>query len=335
MDFGRFKFTMVLRVVKSPEDKIEVTVEIPEQGMKGMPLGAMLYNHPDVRLEFERMGGVFNGKLSADGTEISGAFDDGPGGKAMEAKFRRSSEEDKPEPIKTYTFAVGETQDIRGYWKTSFEPVPGMVMRVGVKIGRLPDGTFRAEMDMIDQGAKDIPASTVTYTKPVAKMEWKQFQSSIDASLSDDGQSLAGEWKQGGQTKKVKLERLTKPATALPDGLSFEPDKGSQGDLPCYWKGNLETPGQTLRLKVKIGRAEDSSFAGTLISVDQGGPEFGLSSVTKKEKEVRLELKMLRALFSGEINTEGSVIEGKWEQGGGSIPLKLERSTRAEYEKKN
>ncbi len=335
MDFGRMKFRMILRVAKTPENKIALTMEIPEQGMKGMPLSAMLYNHPDIRLEFDRMGGTFTGKLNAEGNEITGAFEDGPGGKAMEAKFKRSSETDKPEPVKTYSFSKNEPMDIRGYWKTTMEPFPGMVMRVGLKIGRLPDGTFSAEMDMLDQGAKDIPATKVAYAKPTATMEWQLFQASTEAALSQDGQSLSGEWKQGGKATKVKWDRLSKPATSVPDGLSFAPDKSANGDIRGYWKGSMDVQGQTLRLKIRIGRAEDATFAGSMIRVDQGGREFPWSSITKTADDVRLELKMLRAVFAGAVNKAGTEMEGKWEQGGNPLPLKLQRSTQAEFEKQN
>ncbi len=335
MDFGRRKFKMILRLTKTADNKIAAFMEIPEQGMKGMPLSAILYNHPDVRIEFERMGGAFNGKLNAEGNEIAGAFEEGPGGQAMVARFKRSSETDKPEVLKTYTFSKNEPMDIRGYWKTSLEPFPGMVMRMGFKIGRLPDGGFSAEMDMIDQGASDIPATKVTYAKPAATMEWQAFQASIEASLSQDGQSMSGEWKQGGKGVKVKLERITKPATALPEGLSFTPDKSSKEDLRGYWKGNLDAQGQILRLKVKIGRAQDASFAGSLISVDQGAREFPWTSVKKTGNDVRLELNLLRAVFTGTMNKEGTALEGQWEQGGNPLPLKLERFTQAEFEKKD
>lgn len=146
---------------------------------------------------------------------------------------------------------------------------------------------------------------------------------------------MSGEWKQGGKGVKVKLERITKPATALPEGLSFTPDKSSKEDLRGYWKGNLDAQGQILRLKVKIGRAQDASFAGSLISVDQGAREFPWTSVKKTGNDVRLELNLLRAVFTGTMNKEGTALEGQWEQGGNPLPLKLERFTQAEFEKKD
>ncbi len=335
IEFGRMKFTMILRVVKTPGNRIAATMEMPEQGVKDMPLAALLFNHPEVRLEFDQMGGAFTGRLNAAGDEFAGAFEDGPGGKPMEAKFKRASEDDKPEPVKTYTFAKDEPMDMRGYWGGSFEAFPGMILNMGLKIGRLPDGTFSAHLDIFDQGALSIPATKVSYAKPAATMEWQLFQSSFEAALSEDGQSLSGEWKQRGRGAKLTFKRLAKPATAIPEGLSFEPDKRGEEDLRGYWKGTLDVQGQVLRLKIRIGRAEDSSYAGSMISVDQGGREFPWSSIAKKDGKVRLELKMLGAVFSGAINKAGTEIDGNWEQGPNPLPLKLERSTKAEFEKSN
>ena len=70
----------------------------------------------------------------------------------------------------------------------------------------------------------------------------------------------------------MNFDRLAKPETALPEGISFTPDRNSPEDIRGNWKGTLEVPdGPKLRLAIKIGKAPDDSYAGTMASLDQGG----------------------------------------------------------------
>src|SRR5438046_1786588 len=82
VEFGKFKFKLSLKVTKTDAGRLAVTLEIPEQGVKDMPVAALLFNNPDVRLEIDQIGTAYNGKLSEDRNEISGEFEEGPGGRS-------------------------------------------------------------------------------------------------------------------------------------------------------------------------------------------------------------------------------------------------------------
>jgi hypothetical protein len=335
MEFGKFKFRMILHVAKTDGGKIAVTMDNPERGMKGMPVSAVLYNYPSVRFEIDQFETAFNGNLNQDGTEIAGEFEQGPSGKPVKVTFKSFKPSDIPEPEKVYTFAAGEPWDIRGYWKATLEAMPGMSLRVGLKIGRLPDRTFSAAMDVFDHGAADVPATSVSFTNSTGKLEWQPFQIVFNAKLSEDGKQLSGDWKQGPRATKVNFDRLAKPETALPEGISFTPDRSSPEDIRGNWKGTLEVPdGPKLRLAIKIGKAPDDSFAGTMASLDQGGREMPTMNISFTNPAVRLEWKGIRGVYQGTLNQEGTAMEGKWEQGGKPLPLKLERTDLAEEAKK-
>jgi hypothetical protein len=333
IEFGKFKFRLILRVAKTAEGRLAVTMDSPEQGQKGAPVNALLFNHPEVRFEIDQFGTAYNGKLSADQNEISGAFEEGPGGRPISVVFKRSTEPDVPEPEKVFTFAKGEPQDIRGYWKGSLEAGPGMTLAVGLNIGRVADGSFLATLDLLDQGAKGIPAS-VTSSNKTARLQLQAFQAVFEGKLSEDGKSLAGDWVQRGRTNVVAFARLDEPASILPKNLSFEPDKASPEDVRGFWKGVLETPGGRLRLALKIGRAPDGTYAGTMASLDQGGREIPMSKASFQAPKLMLEWKGIRGKFDGTINKDGTVLDGKWEQFGNPAPLKLERTASFEGESK-
>lgn len=334
MEFGKFKFKMVVKITKSADGKVSATIANPDAGLKEMPIPALLFNHPEVRLEIDQFGTAFNGKLSDDKNEITGAFEEGPGGKPITLAFKRSREPDAPEPKQSFTFAAGEPWDIRGYWKASVEAGPGMSLRIGLKIGRITNSVFRVMMDVFDQGAADVPATSISVTNSAVKLEWQLFQIVFEGKLNDDGKSLAGSWKQGGRTTTASFERLNEPATALPANISFTPDKDKPEDIRGHWKGTLEVGGNRLRLAVKIGKIPDGSYAGSLVSVDQGSRELPMSGASFNAPNVELEWKGIRGKFQGTINKEGTMLEGTWDQMGMKSPLKLERTSPSENAKK-
>ena len=71
VEFGKFKFTLVLRVSTNSAGRVEATVELPEQGQTA-PADALLFNSPEMRLEIDRFGTAYNGKVNSTFTEIDG-----------------------------------------------------------------------------------------------------------------------------------------------------------------------------------------------------------------------------------------------------------------------
>ena len=329
IEFGKSKFKLNLKIAADGK-RIKATMDMPDQGTKDMPLSALLFNYPDVRVEIDQFRTAFNGKLSEDRNAIAGELEEGPGGRPIEVVFKRNMDPEKPEPLKTYTFARGEAHDIRGYWMGSVEVRPGAVMRMGLKIGKLPDGSFQAHMDNFDQGASDVPATSVSYSDGAAKMEWELFRLVFESKLSADGKELAGTWKQGPKATPVKFERLAKPATALPEGISFVPDKNSPEDIRGHWKGALDVQGNKLRLALKLGKLPDGSFAGTMASLDQGARELPASSIGYTNPVVRMEWKGINGVYTGTLNQAGTEMDGTWQQAGSPLPLKFQRTESAE-----
>src|SRR5437867_3846594 len=98
IEFGKFKFKMNLKIAPDEDGKrIKATMDIPDQGARDMPLSALLFNYPDVRIEIDQFRTAFNGKLSEDRNAIAGEFEEGPGGRPIEVVFKRDTEPEKPE----------------------------------------------------------------------------------------------------------------------------------------------------------------------------------------------------------------------------------------------
>src|SRR3954463_2519444 len=61
MEFGKMKFTLLLRMATNSAGRLEVGIELPEQGQRGMKAGALLFNAPDVRIEIDQFNTVYSG----------------------------------------------------------------------------------------------------------------------------------------------------------------------------------------------------------------------------------------------------------------------------------
>jgi hypothetical protein len=92
------------------------------------------------------------------------------------------------------------------------------------------------------------------------------------------------------------------------------------------WQGTLEVGDVKLRLVVKLTKAADGSFTGTLDSPDQGGAtDLPLDAVTYQGGRLLFELKLAGGAFEGTVNQDGTEISGQWKQSGQTFPLILKR----------
>ena len=93
------------------------------------------------------------------------------------------------------------------------------------------------------------------------------------------------------------------------------------------WEGALTTPdGTKLRLRVKLANGADGTAAGTLNSLDQGGADMPLSTITQKGAAITLELNLVGGKFAGDL--KGDELVGTWTQGMGSLPLTFKRAAK-------
>ncbi len=325
------KLTLILRITTNAAGRVEATMELPDQGQKDLRVDAVLFNAPQVRLEIDQFDTAYNGKVNDRLDQIEGEFEQGPRGHSEPLVFKRSTHPDTPEPELAYAFGKDEPQDIRGFWRGEIEGFgPGVKLIAGLRIGRAPDGTFRAALDLPEQGSKGIPANSVTTEKDKATIKWKGFQSTFEATLSQNGNELSGAWLQGGRSNSLAFQRLAEPLQLLPKNLSFSPDANTPQDVRGYWKGALEIPGRKLRLVLKIGRTPDGSYAGTLSSIDQGAKELPASAASFTAPALKMEWRAIRGKYEAKMSADGKSIEGTWEQFGNPMPLTLERITEAE-----
>jgi hypothetical protein len=151
----------------------------------------------------------------------------------------------------------------------------------------------------------------------------------FEGTVDDSDRVITGNMTQGDKPMPVTLERAKPETAAVPDAVSeAQKDYSYTGpnDLPGHWQGTLDVKqaGVKLRLAVNIAKLPDGKFSCTIISLDQGGGEIPASTIQYVPPNVHLEWSAIGGSFHGKF--ENGKISGAWRQGGGAIPLVLERN---------
>lgn len=214
--------------------------------------------------------------------------------------------------------------NIQGAWEGTLQ-ANNAALRLVLKISKTPDGQYRATMDSIDQGARDVPTSSVSCSNATVRVEAAGLFSSYQAQLNPDGTEMSGTWQQAGRSFPLVLKRTEHPAVISQPLAETAYRRREGSDLQGYWKGTLSMGQTQLRLAFKISEAAKGSFAGTMNSIDQGAKDVPVSSIVYTKPNVEIQLAGLGARFDGELNPEGTEISGTWEQGRRGMPLVLQR----------
>jgi pimeloyl-ACP methyl ester carboxylesterase len=96
-------------------------------------------------------------------------------------------------------------------------------------------------------------------------------------------------------------------------------------DAAGVWLGTLKVPGVELRIGLVIQRNPDGSLAGTLNSIDQGAMNIPMDGIVLRGDSLLCHVKAIQGGYEGKIAENGQAIDGKWKQGGGVLPLMLNR----------
>jgi uncharacterized protein len=107
------------------------------------------------------------------------------------------------------------------------------------------------------------------------------------------------------------------------------PARPADKQLVGFWQGGLKVGAIELRLVVNVTAKPDDSLTATLDSLDQGAKGIPVDEITVKDKEVKLELKKLKASFVGKLSDDGKELAGTWSQSGSDFPLTFKRLDKA------
>ena len=85
-------------------------------------------------------------------------------------------------------------------------------------------------------------------------------------------------------------------------------------------------------MRFNFTKNADGSIAATVDSIDQGANGLPVASIARTGDTVKMDVKAVGGSFEGTLNKDASTMTGTWSQGGGSLPLTVQRKS---AEKKN
>jgi fermentation-respiration switch protein FrsA (DUF1100 family) len=210
--------------------------------------------------------------------------------------------------------SFAQSQDIAGDWQGTLSP-NGAELRLVLHITKAPDSSLKATLDSIDQpGANGIPVNSITLKDSKLNLDVATVHGTYEGKVATDGKTITGTW-----TQAAPLPLEFKRATA-PIKTEHKPAKPS--DIDGAWMGTLDTGALKLRVVFHILNTEDGLTA-TMDSLDQGMKGLPTTSVTRDGSSLKIEAKNIGGVFEGKIAPDLSSIDGKWTQGGGTMPLVL------------
>lgn len=109
-------------------------------------------------------------------------------------------------------------------WQGALD-VGGVKLRLVLKISKNPDGTLKATLDSVDQGAMNLPVDSIVIENKTMRFVMKSINGSYEGTLSEDGTEVIGTWTQSGQSLPLAFKRMTEPSQAFELKRPQEPKK--------------------------------------------------------------------------------------------------------------
>jgi hypothetical protein len=97
-------------------------------------------------------------------------------------------------------------------------------------------------------------------------------------------------------------------------------------DVVGQWHGAIEIENDApLRLALHISRSGSGRLKATIDSIDEGGMDLALDSISVSDAVMRFEMTSVRGKYEGRVAADGSAIAGSWSQNGTVWPLTWQR----------
>ncbi len=216
-------------------------------------------------------------------------------------------------------FSLAQTKvSPAGHWEGSIT-TPAGELKVIVDLSLDAKGAWIGDIDIPDQGVKDLPLRDVSISDESVSfgLPTGQGDPKFKGKLSADGAAIAGDFFQGGGKVPFTLKRTGEAKVYVPASIPEIPEK-----FVGKWEGKLETPAGTLRLVFNLSN-KDGAGTGTIDSLDQGAMGIPISLISASENSIKIGVQVVSGEYGGKLSEDGKTLTGEWSQGGGTLALVL------------
>jgi fermentation-respiration switch protein FrsA (DUF1100 family) len=201
---GQAELRLVLHVTAGEDGALKAILDsIDQPGGNGTPVDMLSLNDSKLTFTVPAIHGSYQGAVNAGGTAIQGTWTQN--GK-LPLEFRRPPKEfhefHKPAP----------PSDIDGAWLGALD-MKLIRLRVIFHLTNTEDG-LTATLDSPDQGAKGLPATSITRDGSSLTIQMKQIAGEFTGKIKPELDSIEGTWTQAGNSTALSLARV-KDAAAL------------------------------------------------------------------------------------------------------------------------
>ncbi len=320
LDINNVQLRLVLKIFKT-NDAYQVTLDSVDQGAKDIPVPKVSGAGRSLRFMMPALDIDYRATLNPDGTELSGMF----------KQFKKSAaltltRTDQPDAVTSLTadqVVPSQSSDLQGAWQGVLM-VRGTALHLNLRIAETSSGTFQAEMDSVDQGAMNMPVTSLTYSKPEVHFVMTAIDGDFVGNLNGADNRISGTWKQMGQKWPLTFERAQTNALAAADEQK-DYGTGASDQIRGHWKGILTIGSVQMHIVFHIALMPDGSYTATLDSPDQGATGVPATTADCNFPDVKLTWKAIGGVFTGKMSN--NKISGTWKQGKLSLPLDLQRDT--------
>jgi uncharacterized protein len=211
--------------------------------------------------------------------------------------------------------------DMRGHWNGSIE-TPGGALAMEVDLDMAASGWI-GSVSIPAQGATGMPLDAISFHDGKGSFHFKGVPGdpTFAGTLSQDGKILEGNFSQGGASLPLKLTRTGEAKVE-----TVRPSPAIAPEFVGTWEGTIQAgPGLRIVLTISNGRAGAEA---QMVSVDQGNAQIPVSAIIQTGAKLTLEVKAAGGGYDGEINKEGTELNGTWTQLGNSVALQLKKSAK-------
>jgi len=212
---------------------------------------------------------------------------------------------------------------LQGSWEGTLTAGPTQ-LRLVLRIFET-NGNYRAVLDSVDQGVKDIPVAQFLAQKDSFQAELPALQAHYHAELQAGKTEMSGTWQQLGHSIPLTLKRTATPAKVEEAIPADEYVRKDGSDLQGEWEGTLQVKDATLRLGLKIAEPVPGTFHAQMDSIDQGVKNLPINSLTYHKPAIHFEMNAINGTFEGDLNVQTNKLTGTWTQLGGKYPLIFQR----------
>lgn len=185
------------------------TLDVPAQGIRGLPLDAITVEGRAVNFKAPGIPGepTFKGLVSEDGAAISG--DMTQAGHTIPFSIRRKEKAEGEDSASIYRDFLQPGKPgvgLAGSWRGLLEAGP-MRLRLMLNVKPGADGALSATLDSLDQKALGTPVDTLTLDGRAVHFEIGQIHGTYQGTLTEDGAQIEGQWTQGGAPLPLTFKR--------------------------------------------------------------------------------------------------------------------------------